>query len=386
MTGDLGAMTKIDTMTEAQSFHEDCLILAQEQLAKGRLERRNFLKISAALGALTAAGSSSAALAQAARDIVMVNWGGVANQAFGNFYGKPFETKNPGFKVVQDSGGPSQGKIRAMVEAGKVTWDLCDSSASSSILLGKMGLLTPIDYSIVDKSLAPPKGFAYPFGVAPYSFSSIMVYDAEKFKGDPPKTWADFWDLKKYPGKRMLRKDAQCMIDAAVMSAGTPMDKVYPIDEKLAWAQLKKIKDQSIYWSNGTESEQIMRTGEASMGIIWHTRAKVLFEETKGKIDFHWNQGVLQAGIFVVPKNNPAGKDAMRLLRSMQEPGPQIDLLKFLGNGPTNPAAVAMVPTEFKRFDPMTPENAKLQVVYDGDWYGEHYVRMQQEYLDLISS
>ena len=52
MTGDLGAMTKIDTMTEAQSFHEDCLILAQEQLAKGRLERRNFLKISAALGAL----------------------------------------------------------------------------------------------------------------------------------------------------------------------------------------------------------------------------------------------------------------------------------------------------------------------------------------------
>ena len=213
-----------------------------------------------------------------------------------------------------------------------------------------------------------------------------MVYDAEKFKGDPPKTWADFWDLKKYPGKRMLRKDAQCMIDAAVMSAGTPMDKVYPIDEKLAWAQLKKIKDQSIYWSNGTESEQIMRTGEASMGIIWHTRAKVLFEETKGKIDFHWNQGVLQAGIFVVPKNNPAGKDAMRLLRSMQEPGPQIDLLKFLGNGPTNPAAVAMVPTEFKRFDPMTPENAKLQVVYDGDWYGEHYVRMQQEYLDLISS
>ena len=218
-------MTKIDTMTEAQSFHEDCLILAQEQLAKGRLERRNFLKISAALGALTAAGSSSAALAQAARDIVMVNWGGVANQAFGNFYGKPFETKNPGFKVVQDSGGPSQGKIRAMVEAGKVTWDLCDSSASSSILLGKMGLLTPIDYSIVDKSLAPPKGFAYPFGVAPYSFSSIMVYDAEKFKGDPPKTWADFWDLKKYPGKRMLRKDAQCMIDAAVMSAGTPMEE-----------------------------------------------------------------------------------------------------------------------------------------------------------------
>ena len=377
-------MAKRNDVQEAQSFHGDCLQLAQEQFAKGRMDRRSFLAAMAALGATAAAPSS--ARAQVARDIVMVNWGGVANQGFGNFYGKPFEAKNPGLKVVQDSSGPSQGKIRAMVEANKVTWDLCDSSASSSILLGKMGLLTPIDYSIVDKSLLPPTGFAYPYGVAPYSFSSIMVYDAEKFKGDPPKTWADFWDLKKYPGKRMLRKDAQCMIDAAVMSAGVPLDKVYPIDEKLAWAQLKKIKDQCVYWSNGTESEQIMRTGEASMGILWHTRAKVLFDETKGKIDFTWNQGILQAGIFVVPKNNPSGKEVMRLLRSMQEPEPQIELLKFLGNGPTNPKAVALVPPEFKRFDPMNPENAKGQVVYDGEWYGEHYVRMQQEFLDFISS
>jgi len=369
---------------EVQTFHEDCIQLAQEQLAKGRLDRRSFLAGMASLGAM--AGMSSAAVAQVARDIVMVNWGGLANQAFGDFYGKPFEAKNPGFKVVQDSSGPSQGKIRAMVEANKVTWDLCDSSASSSIFLGKAGLLSPIDYSIVDKSLLPAKGFAYPFGAAPYSFSTIMVYDAVKFKDDPPKTWADFWDLKKYPGKRMLRKDVNCMIDAAVMSAGTPLDKVYPIDEKLAWAQLKKIKDQAVYWTSGTDSEQIMRTGEASMGILWHTRAKVLFEESKGKFDFTWNQGILQPGIFVSPKNNPAGKDAMRLLRSMQEPEPQVGLLRFFGNGPTNPKAIAMVPDELKRFDPMNPENAKGQIVYDGDWYGENYVRMQQEYLDFISS
>jgi hypothetical protein len=34
----------------------------------------------------------------------------------------------------------------------------------------------------------------------------------------------------------------------------------------------------------------------------------------------------------------------------------------------------------------MNPENAKGQIVYDGDWYGQNYVRMQQEYLDFISS
>ena len=139
----------------------------------------------------------------------------------------------------------------------------------------------------------------------------------------------------------MLRKDVRCMINAAVMSASAPLDKVSSIDEKLAWAQMKKIKDQCLYSTSGADSEQIMRTGEASMGILRHTRAKARFEDSKGKIEFTWDQGILQPGSFVSPKNNPAGKDAMRLLRSMQEPEPQVGLLRFFGNGPTNPKAIA---------------------------------------------
>jgi len=372
-------------MTESQTFHQDLIQLLHEQFAKGRIDRRHFLKLGAALGLAPALGFIPEARAQA-KEVVMVNWGGLANTHFNTFYGAPFEKKNPGIKVVQDSSGPTAGKIRTQVESGKTTWDLCDSSAGTSIQLGDAGLLEPIDYSIVDKKLLPPKGFDYPHGVGVYSFSSMLIYNAEKFKDNPPKTWADFWDLKKYPGKRMLRRDIFAVLDAALMADGVPMDKIYPIDVPRALKKVAELKKEAVYWNNGSESEQIMRTGEAVMGIIWNTRAKVLFEESKGKIDFTWNQGVLQPGVFVVPKRNPSGKLAMQLLRSMQEPEPQAGLLQAFGNGPTNPAASQFVPADFRKFDPMSPENAKVQLVIDGTWYGKNQAKATQDYLDLISS
>ena len=115
---------------EAQSFHQDCIVLANELWRRGRVDRRSFLAGMAALGVVPIAGRG--ARAQAAKEITMVNWGGIANEAFGNHYGKPFEAKNPGIKVTMDSSGPSVGKIKTMVDSKKVTWDCCDSSVSSS--------------------------------------------------------------------------------------------------------------------------------------------------------------------------------------------------------------------------------------------------------------
>lgn len=372
-------------MSESQTFHADCIQLLHEQFAKGRIDRRRFLQLGAALGLAPVLGGIPDARAQA-KEIVMVNWGGLANTHFQTFYGAPFEKKNAGIKVVQDSSGPSAGKIRTQVESGKPAWDLCDSSAGTSIQLGDAGLLTPIDYSIVDKKLLPPKGFDYPHGVGIYSFSSLLIYNAEKFKDNPPKTWADFWDLKKFPGKRMLRRDIHAVLDAALLADGVASDKMYPMDVARALKKIGEIKKDAVYWNNGSESEQIMRTGEAVMGIIWNTRAKVLFEESKGKIDFTWNQGILQPGVFVVPKGNPSGKLAMQLLRNMQEPEAQAGLLQAFGNGPTNPAAAKFVPAEFRKFDPMATDNVKVQHVYDGNWYGKNQAKATQDYLDLISS
>jgi putative spermidine/putrescine transport system substrate-binding protein len=362
-----------------QTFQQDCIELALRRFRRGEVSRR------ALLAGLAALGATGPALAQAERQLVMVNWGGLANQGFGNFYGAPFAAENPGVKVLQDSSGPATGRIRSMVESGRVTWDLCDSSASGANLLGKLNLATKIDYGIVDRSNVIGPGFALEFGAAPYSFSSVLVYDSAKFP-TPPTGWADFWDLRKFPGTRLLRRDAVCSLEAALMSMGRNPAQLYPIDVRTALRRIGELRRNMVMWTNGSESEQLMRTGEAVMGQIWHTRASVLERETNGRLKFIWDQGVLQPGIFVIPRGNPGGELAQRLLASMlAKPEPQVGLLGLLGNGPTNPKAAAMVPAELKRFNPTDPENEKKQVVIDGNWWGENYQQVNQDYLDTVT-
>jgi len=362
-----------------QSFQQDCVALAMRRLRRGEIGRRALLQGLAALG------MAGEALAQGERQLVMVNWGGLANQGFGQFYGAPFIAENAGVKVLQDSSGPATGRIRSMVESGRVTWDLCDSSASSAFLLGGMNLLEKMDYSVIDRTKVIGPGFALEYGAAPYSFSSVLAYDSSKFP-NPPTSWADFWDLRRFPGQRLLRRDALATLDAATMSLGKAPAEVYPIDTRAALRRVGELRRNAVYWNSGSESEQFMRTGEAVMGQIWHTRATVLARETQGRIKFIWNQGLLQAGIFVMPRGNPGGELAQRLLGSMlaNEEG-QVGLLGLLGNGPTNPAAAARVSPELRPNNPTDPENERQQLTLNGAWWGANYQQANQDYLDTIT-
>lgn len=367
-----------------QSFQQDCIDLAFQNWRRGQVSRRGLLAGLAALGALPAIGDG--AQAQAQRQLVIVNWGGIANDGFGRFYGEPFMADNAGWRVVQDSTGPSAGRIRSMVESGRVTWDLCDSSASSSNLLGRQNLLTRIDYSIVNRENVIGPGFALEFGAAPYSFSSVLAYDSAKFPQGGPTNWADFWDLRRFPGMRLMRRDALGSLDAAQMALGKDPANLYPLDLRACLRKVQELRRNAVFWNSGSESEQFLRTGEAVMGQIWHTRASVLERETNGRIKFIWPQGLLQAGIFVMPRGNAGGEMAQRLLASMlAKPEPQVGLLGFLGNGPTNPRAAALVPAELRRFNPTDPENARVQVVLDGSWWGQNYQQANADFIDTIT-
>ena len=371
-------------MDKVQSFQEDLVELAKEKLARGELSRRQFAAALGLLGVGAAAGSPRDAAAQV-KEIVYVNWGGTANTAYGNYFGKPFEALNPGVKVVMEPASPTAGKIRAMVDSKKVTWDVCDGSAFFAVSLGALGLLEKIDYSVVNKNDLVA-GMTYEYGVAPYTFSNVILYDSAKVGNDPPKNWGDFFNFQKYPGKRMMRRDANVMLESLLMGDGVAMNKVYPIDVPRAVELLKKHRKDFVYWNSGAESEQLMRSGEAVMGTLWNTRAKILFEETKGRLAFIWNQGVLQPGVQVVPKGNPAGGLVNKFLAfACSNEDAQLGLFGFFGNGPANKRAATRVSPDLRRFNPSDPDNAKIQLVYDGEWWGKNYADANQKYLDTIA-
>ena len=343
--------------------------------------RRAILKGGAGLLAVPAVLAARDALAEERKEVVLVNYGGAAMKAFDEAYVQPFAAQ--GGRIVLDGSGPLNGKILTMVQSRNVTWDICDCGVTTLAELGPRNALEKIDYSIVDKSKVASE-FAYENGVVNYMFSSVLAWDTAKIKETP--TLADFFDLKKYPGRRMLRKDSQAMLELCLIADGVPRDQLYPLDVKRAFAKLATIKKDVLYWNSGAESQSLMRDGECVMGLLWHTRANVLKGETNNRIAYTFKDGLLQPGLWVVPKNNPAGPEAFRAIASMQQPEGQVKLLTAMGNGPSNPAAQSMVPEALRATNPADPANAAVQAKINAAWYIDNHSKTFQSFLDFISS
>ena len=130
---------------------------------------------------------------------------------------------------------------------------------------------------------------------------------------------------------------------------------------------------------------EIFRDKEVVMGSVFNTRALVAKRESKGKVDFTFNEGSAWIGAWLTPRGNPAGKEAFKFMASTQEPAGQVELFKALGNGPVNPAASALVPAELKSMDPGSPENYAVQIPADPAWYAANSATVLNQYLEAIS-
>lgn len=349
------------------SYGADCLELVEDQYQRGLMDRRTFVRALGLLAAMPMASLSRPATA-ATQQLMIVNWGGISRPAYAKAFGAPYEAAT-GIKLEQDGSGPLPAKVRAMVQSGKVIWDLLDFDASKALVLDREGLLQPIDYDIVDRNKVYP-GWAYHAGVAFYIYSCVLCFDASKFPNAKPNSWKDFWDVERFPGQRAMRKTPEGQIEACMMAAGRSIKDVYPIDLDLAMAKVKELKSHLVAWTTSAQSQDVLRNGEVTMCNLWHSRAGALYKESSGRFDWTWNQGLMNVDVWSVPKNNPAGPEmAMRFIAFAQDPERQVELLKLIGNGPVNPAAAALVPDDLKKFDPTQADHRAVQAELNPEWW-----------------
>lgn len=368
-----------------REFVTDCLAILREKTNGRTVHRRRFLAALGALGAMPLALKFTPAHA-ASDELVVVNWGGDAQPAFQEIWADPFAAGDGGMPTVVEGSGPSSGKIKAMVESGAVVWDVCDRNLPASIDLGGQDLLEKVDWTVVDPDKLR-EVHRTDWGVGSYLYSFALTWDSEAYE-TAPQTWADFWNLKDFPGTRTLRNNFEGMLEAALMADGAEADaaSLYPIDVERAFEKIREIREKTIFWTSGSQSQELFRNREVAMGNLWSTRALLLREETEGRVQFGYNQGILFAGAWIVPKGNPAGAAAWDFIASTQDPESQVELFKVLGNGPINPAASDMVPEDLRADDPANPENYAKQVAVDAAWYAENYAEVLNRYTDLIAS
>ncbi|MCE4069609.1 MULTISPECIES: ABC transporter substrate-binding protein [Pseudomonas] len=370
---------------EFNPHQQDCIEVLIEKTRRGQIDRRTFLKGMGLMAALPLALRNGVSFAAGDKPLVVVNWGGDAIKAFGKAWTEGF-SKATGIPTKIDGSGPTEGAIRTQLSSGRVSWDVVDAESSILQNLGKEGLVQPIDYNVVSKDKVLP-GFAYEYGIADYMLSYVIAYDSERFGDKAPKTWADFWDVKTFPGKRTLYKWMNGMLEAALLADGVAPDKLYPLDVPRAMKKIEELKPHVLaFWGSGAETQQLLIEGEVSMGAIWNTRAQVITEDSEDRIKWTFDNALLGCSNWGVLKGNPAGTEAaMKFIAYAQDPQSQVELFKMFGNGPANPAAAALIPEDRKHLNCTDPANLPKQIMLSHEWYTDHYAATLEQYLTHIS-
>src|SRR5580700_1787510 len=135
-----------------------------------------------------------------------------------------------------------------------------------------------LDITKLPNAAAMPENYRSPYSVAYEFYSSVLAYSQTKYPaGAAPDSWADFWDVKKFPGRRALRNHPLATLEAALMADGVAPDELYPLDVDRAFKKLEQIKPYiTVWWTSGAQSAQLLNDGEVDMVMAWNGRVSAL--------------------------------------------------------------------------------------------------------------
>jgi putative spermidine/putrescine transport system substrate-binding protein len=293
----------------------------------------------------------------------------------------PFAEES-GANVLSD--GPMEyAKIQAQVESNNVTWDVVDTD--SNWAAGQCGkLLQKLDYSIIDKSNIP-EGLASDCYVPAMQYATVMVYNTEKFS-DAPQSWADFFDTKKFPGKRAVQGAdvGGGLLEGALIADGVAEEDLYPLDVERALAKVETIKDNLVYWTTGAQSQQMLEAEEVDMALVWSGRG---FGAMENGAPFEpvWETGVVVMDVLAVPTNAKNPKASMALINYALGKEQQEKLTEETSYSPVHVDAQPAVNENGKKFLITEPEIADKVLVSDFAWWGENYASTLERWTAWVS-
>ena len=302
--------------------------------------------------------------------------------------------EHPDVNIINDeSSNEAVAKLRAMHEAGNVTWDVVDVVAADAIRLCDEGLAEVID---PDKDLAPaPDGTpaSEDFGdllvsdcfIPQIVYSTTFGYRTDMVGDTPPKDICAVFDLEKYPGKRSLEKRPINNVEWALLCDGVPKDKVYevlstPEGVDRALAKLDTIKDNVIWWSAGAETPQLLADGEVVMGSTYNGRLFSVIEEQKQPVAMLWDAQVFDIDGWIIPtglshERLKRAKDYIYFATDTQR---LADQAKCISYGPARKSSAPLVGKhaelgiEMAPHMPTDPANAKNTFLYNYEWWADN--------------
>jgi len=333
----------------------------------------------------------------AGETITVTSWGGAYTKSQMEAYHKPYTAKT-GVKINSEDYNGGLAEIRAQVQSGNVTWDVVDVEQQDLLAGCDEGL-----FEILDMKSFPPApdgtpaiqdflpGALHECGAATILWTNIVAYDKTKFPGEKPTTLKDFFDLKKFPGVRCLRKHPNVALEWALMADGVPNDKVYETlsteaGVRRAFAKLDTIKKSLIFWEAGAQPPQMLADGEAIMASAYNGRIFDAQVKDNQPFEIIWDHQIYNLDYYVIPKGSKNVKTAMDFVKFATGTQPGADQAKWISYGPGRKSSVPLITTyvgtniQMGPHMPTAPKNFKTALGSDTSWWADNTEEMVKRF------
>lgn len=345
--------------------------------------RRRALKTAAS--ALTVMGAPAVlqyARAQSKR-IVARDDGGVYNKAYQAVYYKPF-TEKTGIEVVgvQANAEPIA-QIKSMVDTKSYTWDVAKISQPAILLLTQGGKVYLERHNLENDPAVRtiPAHFMSPYGVGTNVYSTVLAYRTDAFKGrKAPNSWADFWNVKDFPGRRSLRKHPFDTLEESLMASGTPTSALYPLNVDKAFANLDAIKPKvDVWWNSGAQVEQMLKSGEVDMVATWVSRPQGAMQDG-APVAVVWNQNLWGLDSWSILAGTPNADACREFIKFCSDPKRMASLTEHFPAGVTQPEAFKYIKPEIAKNSPSHPDNIRNGVQINAKYWLDNQAAVTEKF------
>ncbi len=329
--------------------------------------------------AVAALGLTAVSAAQA-RDLTVVSWGGAYQDAQKDVFFKPF-VADTGTPLIDESWDGGIGVLRAQVEGGAATWDVVQVESEELALGCEEGLFEELDWAKLGGKDQFMQAGVSDCGVGAIVYNFVIGYDKDVLT-DGPTSWADFFDTKKYPGKRALRNGPKTTLEAALMADGVKPSEVYEIlatdaGVDRAFAKLDTIRDDLVFWKSGAQPPQLLASKEVVMTSVYNGRVDAARQEGHN-FGIVWDGSLYTVDSWVMLKGTPNMDAAYSFLEYASRADTQAKLPMKIAYGVTNLGAE--IPADRLADLPTAPENIANAVHISDAFWLENIDRLTQRF------
>jgi putative spermidine/putrescine transport system substrate-binding protein len=315
-------------------------------------------------------------------DLVIVTREASFQRSLQEAYVQPF-TALTGFPVQQQTWEGGIDALRTQLKSADNDWSLVLVDPDELAVGCSEGLFEKLDWSAIGgKDHYMPLAVS-DCGVGALVSNTVLAWDRDKFPVTP--TWADFWDVAKYPGKRGLHKGARGNLEIALMADGVAPGDVYKtlataegVDR--AFRKLDQLKPYILWWTKDDEPAKALASG----GVLMTTGPSGSIA-TRGREE-HRNFGLQFAGSlyevqsWAIIKGSPALKQAQQFLYFTGMPAVEARLLREAGTTGLTKGLNDNLPTDAQAISPSNPASLNNALRTDPGFWRDNGAKLRQRF------